>query len=480
MKDDNSMSGREEIKRKIDEWFDANSGDMIADLGKLIEINSVRTKSEDGAPYGIESRAVLTLAQSMLESRGFNVSVFEDMMIIAEHGPSPALMGILAHLDIVAGGEGWDCDPLKLIEKDGNLYGRGVIDNKGPSIAAMYALYCARDLFPHFTHGVQVILGSGEETGFDDISQYLKKNTAPPNVFTPDAEYPVVNTEKGRFMPVFGAQWEKDTSLPRVLSINGGKTPNVVPNHADATVSGLSQDDVSKFCVEYTEKTGVTITAVPEGADIKITAEGTASHASMPERGNNAQTALIEMLAVMPFAQSKSFEYIRSLNRLFPHGDNHGSALKIDMTDDIAGRITVNFGVLRFSELEFSGNFDSRTPICADDVDLIGMTKSALKSEGIDVSYIDIKKSHHTPEDTPFVQKLLNLYEEYTGKPGKCISMGGLTYAHDIPGGVAFGCAMPGDNNRAHGVNEFIRVDQLITSAKMFTQAILDMALSHI
>ena len=469
------MNDRADIKVKIDEWFKANSNDMIDDLGKLIEINSVRSKSEDGAPYGTESRKVLSLAQSMLEERGFEVNVFEDMMITADFGPNPPLMGILAHLDIVEVGEGWDSDPFKLTIRDEKIYGRGVIDNKGPSVAAMYALYCARDLFPQLIHGVQIILGSGEETGFDDITQYMKTNTPPPNVFTPDAEYPVINTEKGRFMPVFGAKWEKDTGLPRIISVTGGKTPNVVPNHAEAVVAGFSSEDLEKFRCEFTEKTGVTFTVAPDAENMKISAEGIAAHASMPERGNNAQTALLEMLAAMPFADSKGYEYICALNRLFPHGDNHGVALNIDMKDDIAGRITVNFGVLRFSELEFSGNFDSRTPICSDDVDLVDMTKTALKNEGIEITYHEIKKSHHTPEDTPFVQKLLNLYEEYTGNPGKCASMGGLTYAHDIPGGVAFGCVMPGDDNKAHGANEFIKIDQLIISAKMFTQAIIDL-----
>jgi len=169
------MSNRAELRKKIDDWFDANSDDMIRDLGKFIEINSVRSQSLEGAPYGKESRAVLALAQRMLEERGFDVSVFEDMMITADYGPSPPLMGILAHLDIVDVGDGWDSDPLKLTEKDGNLYGRGVTDNKGPSVAAMYALYCARELSPQFKHGVQVILGSGEETGFDDVTQYLKR-----------------------------------------------------------------------------------------------------------------------------------------------------------------------------------------------------------------------------------------------------------------------------------------------------------------
>jgi len=468
------MNDRAELRIKIDNWFDEHSDEMINDLAGIIAVNSVRSKSEKGAPYGVESRAVLTLAQTMLEKRGFEVNVFEDMMITAELGPTPPLLGILAHLDIVDAGEGWDTDPLKLSIKDGKLYGRGVLDNKGPAVAAMYALYCARDIYPKLRNGVQLILGSGEETGFDDVAQYLKKNTPPPNVFTPDAEYPVVNIEKGRFVPFFGAKWEKDTTLPRVISITGGKTPNVVPNHAKAVIEGFSAEDAELFCREYSDKTGVIISAASDSNMINITAEGTAAHASLPERGNNAQTALLKMLAEMPFAKSCGFDYICALSRLFPHGDYHGTALGIDKSDDKTGRITVNFGVLRFTEFEFSGNFDSRTPACSDD-DLFGKTKAALEREGIDITYHDIKKCHHTPEETEFVQKLLNIYEEYTGQPGKCISMGGLTYVHDIPGGVAFGCVMPGEDNRAHGANEFVDLNQLVLSAKMFTQAIIDM-----
>ena len=469
---------RAELRAGIDAWFETHSDEMISDLGRLIKINSVRSKSEEGAPYGVDSRAVLALAQSMFEERGFKVNNFEDMMITVDFGPTPPLLGILAHLDIVAVGEGWDTDPLNLIIKDGKLYGRGVVDNKGPSVAAMYALYCARDICSQLDHGVQIILGSGEETGFDDVTQYLKKNTPPPNVFTPDAQYPIVNVEKGRFMPAFGAKWEKDTTLPRVISISGGKTPNVIPNNSEAVIEGFSTEDVDDFCQKFSEKTGVKITAKTNESKHTISAEGVAAHASMPERGNNAQTAIVEMLAAMPFAQSKSFEYLCALNHLFPHGDNHGTALGIDMSDDIAGRITVNFGVLRFDELEFSGNFDSRTPPCADEIDLVGKTRETLKRKGIELTYHEITGAHHTPEETPFCQKLLRIYEEYTGEPGECISMGGLTYVHDIDGGVAFGVAMPDEDNRAHGANEYLNVEQFIKSAKMFTQAIIDMCIT--
>jgi len=471
------MTNRAEMREKIDAWFDANFDSMLSDLDKLLSINSVRGKSEEGAPYGLESRRVLSIAQSMLEERGFDVSVFEDMIITVTLGPEPPLMGILAHLDIVAAEDGWDSDPFKLTQKDGFLYGRGVVDNKGPSVAAMYALYCVRDICPELSHGAQIILGSGEETGFDDIAQYLKKNTPPPNVFTPDAEYPLVNIEKGRFMPVFGAKWEKETTLPRIISITGGKTPNSVPNYSEAVVEGFSVEVVDEFCKKYSEKTGVSLSVkagIMESGIFTITAEGVSAHASLPERGNNAQTALIEMLTAMPFAKSIGFEYLCKLNRLFPHGDYRGTAFGIDKSDDITGRITVNFGVLRFTEFEFSGNFDSRTPACADEVDLLEITREILKNEGMDISYHEIKGCHHTPEETEFVQKLLNIYEEYTGQPGKCLSLGGLTYVHDIQGGVAFGCVMPGGDNKIHGVNEHISIEQLKTSAKMFTQAIID------
>lgn len=276
-------------------------------------------------------------------------------------------------------------------------------------------------------------------------------------------------------MPVFGARWDKDTTLPRIISVTGGKTPNIVPNHAEAVIEGFSKTDLDAYFTKYTEKTGVTFTK--EDSDtckITVKAEGVASHSSRPKLGNNAQTALIEMLASMPFAESKGFEYIKALNRLFPHKDYHGTAFGIDYSDEKTDRTTLNFGVLRYDEFEFSGNFDARTPSPADNVDLLELAKETLGKEGISVSYHELKKSHHTPEESPFVQTLIRVYEEYTGKKGECICMGGLTYAHDIQGGVAFGCSMPDEDNRAHGANEYIDLEHLLLCAKMFTQVILD------
>lgn len=474
----------------IDKWFYEHIDEMIADLGKLVGINSVRGKSEDGAPYGRAPREALQTGQDMLEAHGFEVSVFKDMVITASIGANPPKLGILAHLDIVEAGEHWDTDPFVLTNREGRLFGRGVMDNKGPAVASMYAAYCVCEIFPELSHGVQLIFGSGEETGFDDIAQYAASNTLPPNVFSPDADFPVVNVEKGRLMCTFGAKWDKDVNTPRIISIHGGKTPNIVPNYATAVIEGICEADAAFYCTEYTKKTGVELSvnasrcknaddntdATPD-TTLTITAKGTAAHASKPEIGKNAQTALIAMLAAMPFAKSKGFGYIQALARLFPHGDYYGNAIGLSAQDEISGRTTVNFGVLRYDELEFSAGFDARTAICADKTDLLEQARDTLKREGIMISYHELKQSHHTPKETEFVQTLLRAYEQYAKEPGDCISLGGLTYVHGIPGGVAFGCTMPDEDNNIHGANEYIDVKQLVMCAKIFARVIMEMCI---
>jgi len=467
-------SRRGKIKREIENWFRDHTDEMLEDLRKMIAVKSVREPAEKGAPYGKGSREALDLAIAMLENRGFQVDIFEDMIITSDYGPSPPKLGLLVHLDVVDPGEGWATDPYEMTIKDGKVYGRGATDNKGPSIASMYAVYCVRELYPELQNAVRLILGSGEECGCEDIEQYLAKNETPPYVFAPDADYPLVNTEKGRVILSFKASFDAASSLPRVISLNGGKTINIVPNCAEAVVEGFLIGEVESFCKDYGAKTGAKFTARQDGGKVIITAEGKSSHAALPWNGVNAQTAMLEMLSAMPFADVKSFKYIKDLNKLFPHGDYYGRSVGVAMHDDISGDLTLSFNVLRLTEYELAGNFDCRSSVCADKVDIYGILRRALETEGFEITYHDVKGSHHTSQDSPFVQSLLRIYEEYTGNERRCLSMGGQTYVHGIPGGVAFGCELPGANSNIHGVDEFNELENLIVSARMFAHAIVD------
>jgi succinyl-diaminopimelate desuccinylase len=462
------------IRTEIDAWFDKHADEMLEDVKRLIAVKSVLAPAEPGKPYGAGPHAALTLAREMLAAHGIETTVFADCMAQGDIGPGAPELGILVHVDTVAAHDGWDSDPFTAEVRGGRLYGRGATDNKGPAVASMYAMYAARELAPQLKKAARILIGSAEEIGCVDIAAYLRENAPPPCVFSPDADYPLVNVEKGRYCQYFEAKWESDGALPRVVSVTGGDTENIVPRVSSAVVEGVPLHAIQALCAEYSEKTGAELTAEASGDTVKIMSKGTASHASRPQDGNNAQTALLALLAALPLAESESAKRVRALARMFPHGDTEGHALGIAMEDEISHGLTLNFGVVTLSETGLRGNFDSRTPACADDRDIAGIVDRALFDAGILTTGKTMTRCHHTPADSPCVRTLLRIYADYTGEKGECLALGGTTYVHNIPGGVAFGCEMPGESNRIHGANEYIGVEQLILSAKMFTQAILD------
>lgn len=462
------------LHQKIDAWFERNAESLLRDLARLIAVPSVRGAAGPGMPYGPGPKEALDRAAAMLEAGGLTVMNFEDRMISADIGTGEPELGILAHVDVVGVSEGWTSDPFTLTERDGNLYGRGTSDDKGPAVAAMYALFAARDINPALGRKCRLILGSAEETGCEDIPLYMAKNPMPPCVFSPDSNYPVVNTEKGRFVADFSASWGGSAALPRVTEITGGDTANIVPRTAAAKIAGMDMAALTRLCAEYSEKTGVPLRAEGDEGAAVVTAEGVPAHASLPHLGVNAQAALVAFLAALPLAESDGAACIRRLAALFPFGDTAGEAMGMKMSDDISGVLTLNFGVLKLSPTGLTANFDSRTPMCADAMDLPGHVRGVLTDAGFTVDGIDATRCHHTPGDSPFVRTLLEIYEDYTGEPGECLALGGSTYVHEIPGGVGFGCELPGVDNRIHGTDEFIGVHQLFLSAKMFTRAILE------
>ena len=145
------------------------------------------------------------------------------------------------------------------------------------------------------------------------------------------------------------------------------------------------------------------------------------------------------------------------------------------MADDISGALTLCFSMLDFGLTGFVGQFDCRAPICANNENMRDVAERAMAQEGITMDHDDMAPPHHVPGDSPFVQELLKVYEAYTGQKGECIAIGGGTYVHHLKNGVAFGCSMPGTDNKMHGADEFAVIEDLIISAKMFAQVIVNL-----
>ncbi|HNX13768.1 MAG TPA: Sapep family Mn(2+)-dependent dipeptidase [Oscillospiraceae bacterium] len=479
----------EQAYQKIYAFLDENRNNMIADLCELIAYNSVRGEALPGKPFGDAPAAALAKTEEICRRMGLAAENHENYALSAKLNEKPVKLDILAHLDIVEAGDGWDTDPFKGVIKDGKIFGRGSSDDKGPAVAAIYAAAAVKKFCPELSGNCRLVLGSSEETGSEDIKHFYATHKNAPMSFSPDAEYPVINIEKGAYGPKFSAEWESDVCCAceaciagmRVLKLAGGKTNNIVPKTAWAQILIPVQGEIliellTIACEKTGKATGAVFDIRRESSEVyRVTVTGEGAHASMPERGNNAQTALIKMLASLPLADCRSTRAIKAFNALFPHGDTSGKALGIEQKDDISGALTLNFGVLDLGENGFTARFDSRVPICATEETVSKPVAKKLAALGFTVDTLQMKAAHHTPADSELVKTLIRVYEQHTGKKGECLAIGGGTYVHDIEGGVAFGCEMPGADYHIHGPNEYAIIDELIKSAKMFAQAIFEL-----
>lgn len=463
-------------RNKIDAFIDAHTQEMLEDICELCRINSEKMPAEEDMPYGPGAAECLDAALDMAEGYGFEVVDYDGYVGCVDFGELPKHLDILAHLDIVPAGEGWKVtEPFDPVVKDGKLYGRGTADDKGPAVAALYAMRAIKELGIPLKKNVRLIMGTDEECGSSDIAHYYSVEKEAPMTFSPDASYPVINTEKGRLPGHFTACWTASEALPKLVSIQAGTKINVVPGKAAATVAGLEADVLEAAGKAVEAETGIQFRFDGDSAACTITAVGKGAHASTPEEGNNAITGLVALLARLPFAPCGQVDMIKKLAALMPHGDVNGTTLGIDMQDDISGRLTLAFSMLTITADSLDGEFDSRCPVCANEENVLHAVKAKMAAEGITLLNETMTPPHHVDADCQLVKTLLKAYEDYTGEKGECQATGGGTYVHNLKNGVAFGATMPGTDNQMHGADEFAVVEHLVISAKMFAQVIIEL-----
>lgn len=299
-------------KEKISAWVDAHKDEMLEDICELCRVNSEKMPAEEDMPFGPGTAECLDMALDMAEGYGFETCDYDGYVGCVDMNELPHQLDILAHLDVVPAGEGWTVtEPFKPVLKDGKLYGRGTADDKGPAVAALYAMRAVKELGIPLKKNVRLILGTDEECGSSDIRHYYSIEKEAPMTFSPDAEYPLVNTEKGRFPGHFTAGFEASDALPRLVSIKAGTKVNVVPGKAKAAVEGFEMAALEKAAAETKEETGISFEFAAEGTVTEITATGIGAHASTPDVGNNALTGLLVFLGKLDFASCPQVDMVR-------------------------------------------------------------------------------------------------------------------------------------------------------------------------
>ncbi len=455
---------------EFDDFIQTQKDEMTALLKDLVEIPSVMGETSDGEPFGKDCFAALELITDAAEKLGFRTFIRDGYYAVADcvpEGCDDIKLGILCHLDVVPAGDGWSYEPFKCTEKDGKLYGRGTMDDKGPAVSALYAVYAVKQNAVRLKHGVRLIFGTNEENGSADLEYYSTHDTMPPLVFTPDAEYPVINGEKGMVRTTYTSDFPKG----EIVSIHGGQVINAVPSAACAVIKGLSKEAVIG-CSEKLDNS--CLYAIDEdNGTVKIECHGKSAHASLPDSGINAITGLLELLCSLPLDDFTQQEVLKKILRIYPHGKTNGEALGAKMQDS-HGALTSVLSLIHTENGKIVFSTDTRFPLSSTKEEIFDKFSRAIMDSGIEITGYIGSQPHYTDENSELIKALLSVYELRTGKKSRPITIGGGTYVHEIDGGVAFGAERSGTDYHIHGADEFIPIDELLDNAAMFAQAILE------
>ena len=442
----------------IDELRD----EMIRTLKGWIQVPSVKAAPEPGAPFGREVRRALDLVLSDAAAMGFETRNFDGYAGDVRMGPLGVdPLAILVHLDVVPAGDGWTMNPFGAEIEGGRMYGRGMSDDKGPAAAALYAMYAMKKAGLPLKREVRLIFGCDEESGWECMKYYLAHCDMPRTGFSPDASYPVINTEKGMLHLSLRAGYAQDGL--RVKEISVGERCNVIPGIATALVEG---DEA--LCAKINHLAGdmhLQVEAQMRDGLALLTSTGVPGHAAYPEAARNAIGQLLLMLRALgvtgplrTLADQVGMEY-------------DGLGLGIRCMDETSGGLTCNLGILRYNEKDgLYATLDIRYPILCDHAALTACVRAAL--EGIEVTVDEQKAPHHVAPNSKLVMALLDAYHEATDRPRECVATGGGTYARVLEEGVAFGSVFPGEEELAHQADEYMSLDSLALNMRIFARAI--------
>ena len=467
---------------QITKWIEEYRTEMVSSLSALISVPSVAVRTKGPDPFGAPVQQVYEDMLRMAEEAGFRTFDADHFGGHFDYqGQGTGIFGIVGHLDVVPEGDGWDFDPYGGEVIDGCVCGRGAMDDKGPVIAAFYAMKALKDcgFVPDKT--VRMILGLDEETQWEGMRHYLAFVPDTPDCgFTPDADFPVIHGEKGLLIFDIARKFGKTQNKGLQLrSVQGGTAPNSVADSARAVVyrdDGSGYDDIKNMIAALRESTGWKINFKGIGKSLEIRTAGKSAHGAKPDQGLNAISILMNVLSYLNFASDDVTEFIRFYNDHIGF-DLHGERIGCAMEDEESGPLVWNVGMIDLDPGSVRLTINVRYPVTADDEQVYGRITPVIAPFDLGI----IKGRHqppvYFPADDPMITTLMDIYRRATGdEQSQPLVIGGGTYARAMDGIVAFGARFPGKPELGHQKNEKIPVDDLVLLARIYAEAIVMLA----
>lgn len=443
---------------------------LIDDLQRLIRINSEMTTFDPnrrGAPFGEGTKEALDLMLSIGERDGFETVNLEGYAGHIEYGKQKEWVGMIGHLDVVPAGNDWTYPPYGAEIHDNKMYGRGTEDDKGPTIAAYYALKILKELNVPLSKRIKLILGNDEETAWRCVRHYFSVYPETPvSGFIPDADFPLIYAEKG-ISRIFV---EGELEATDVLEIHGGFRDNMVPDYATALLKNGKK--YRPLFEAFAKKKGYDGQAQVSGDTVMVKVVGKSAHGSTPQYGENAIDRLFEFL-IEAGIKSNLVSLVQD-KLLF---DFLGKKLGVAYKDAEMGDLTNNFGVIVAEKGKYQIHLNLRYPNGVHFDAVVRTLEHAFKPYGATVKVDKHQLLLYKDPNSDLVKKLMGVYIKHTGdKEAKPINIGGGTFARAMPNCVAFGPHFLNTPTYIHQKNEFIGIDELILATIIYTEALYELA----
>ena len=431
--------------------------DFLASLKLLISYPSVLNENENGTPFGQAIQDVLEKTLEICQGLGFKTYLDpKGYYGYAEIGQGKELLAVLCHLDVVPSGDeaDWKTPPFEAIVKDGYIFGRGVQDDKGPSMAALYAVKALLDSGVVFQKRVRFIFGTDEETLWRCMGRYNELEETATLGFAPDSSFPLTYAEKGLL------QVKLHGPGSDFLQLEAGEAFNVVP--AKASYQGA-----------FLEKVIAGLRAAgfdyEETAD-EVTVLGVPKHAKDAAQGVNAIVRLAKVLQLL--APHPALSFIADA----VGEDATGSRLFGSILDEPSGSLSFNIAGLTITPERSEIRIDLRIPVLADKEDLVRILSKKAADYQLTYEEFDYLAPLYVPKDSELVSTLMGIYQEKTGDNSPAMSSGGATFARTMPNCVAFGALFPRAEQTEHQANERAKLDDLYKAMDIYAETIRRLA----
>lgn len=467
------------VEKKLDEILESYHDEMIENLCRIIRIKSVFGPAEADAPYGRGPKDALDFALNLGKEKGFECINYDNHAGELVFGDGEEAAGVISHMDVVPEGDGWTVEPYGGIIKDGNIYGRGAVDDKGCFISAFYACLAIKEAGIPLKRQIRQILGTNEELCEFPCLLYYKEHTKKMPVcgIVPDSWFPVAFAEKGivnyDFSGSFGEKAAAD--LPVLKEFRGGSVVNVVIPDAKIVLEATQEqrEELKKIAASVVEAERLEFNE--NGDSLEITIYGKSAHASTPQLGVNAGMLGMNILAAMEFEPAGACHAFRELSVSMGH-DNDGEGLGVSYEDE-TGALTNNIGIMDYQNGELTMGMNLRYPVTQDVDQLQQHLADGAEKAGCACTITTLNPHFYVSPQSDIVKTLVGIYRDMTGdEVSQPVAHGGGSYARKMENFIPFGPSFQDEELMFHKQDEHISCERLLFLSKIYARALVALA----